>query len=97
MAITREDVAHVARLARLDLAPDEVDGLVRDLGGILAYVEELSTVDTTGVPPTTFVTVEAAPYRDDSVAPGVDRDQALGEAPRHGDGTFAVPGFVDEG
>lgn len=97
MAITREDVVHVARLARLGLADPEIDTLVRDLGRILAYVDELSQVDTTGVPPTTSPWVNRAPLRPDEETAGVDRDDALAEAPRHGDGTFAVPGFMDEG
>ncbi len=97
MPITRENVLHVARLARLDLGTEEVDSLVRDLGRILAYVDELSSVDTRGVPPTTAVSVDVAPFRSDDVVLGVDRERALAEAPRHGDGTFAVPGFVDEG
>lgn len=97
MAITRQDVIHVARLARLGLADDEIDAMVRDLGRILAYVDELSQVDTTGIPPTTSPSVSAAPFRRDEQVAGVSRDDALAEAPRHGDGTFAVPGFVDEG
>ena len=97
MAITREHVLHVARLARLDLSEAEVARMVVDLGTILSHVEELSTVDTRGVAPTAYVAVEAAPLRNDAVVPGVERDVALGQAPRHSDGGFAVPGFVDEG
>jgi aspartyl-tRNA(Asn)/glutamyl-tRNA(Gln) amidotransferase subunit C len=97
MAITREDVLHVARLARLDLTEAEVARMVVDLGTILSHVEELSQVDTKGVLPTAYVAVDAAPFREDAVRPGVERDVALGQAPRHGDGGFAVPGFVDEG
>jgi aspartyl-tRNA(Asn)/glutamyl-tRNA(Gln) amidotransferase subunit C len=97
MAITRDDVLHVAKLARLELSDAEVERMVRDLGRILGYVEELSGVDTRGVEPTAYVAVEAAPFRPDRIVPGVARDVALAEAPRHGDGAFAVPGFVDEG
>lgn len=97
MAISRQDVLHVGKLARLDLSDPEVDALVRDLTAILTYASELSTVDTSGVEPTTSVAVDAAPFRPDELLPGVSRDDAMAEAPRHGDGTFAVPGFVDEG
>jgi aspartyl-tRNA(Asn)/glutamyl-tRNA(Gln) amidotransferase subunit C len=97
MAITRKDVLHVATLARLELSEPEVERMVRDLGSILEHVADLSAVNTDGVEPTAYVAVDAAPLRPDVVVPGVDREVALGEAPRRGDGAYAVPGFVDEG
>ncbi|HEX4336115.1 MAG TPA: Asp-tRNA(Asn)/Glu-tRNA(Gln) amidotransferase subunit GatC [Polyangiaceae bacterium] len=97
MAITREDVVHVAKLARLELSESEIERMVRDLGTILEHVAELSKVDTSNVEPTAYVAVDAAPLRPDEVIPGVPRELALREAPRHEDGGFAVPGFVDEG
>ncbi len=97
MAITRDDVSHVAKLARLELTSAEMERMVRDLGRILGYVEELSQVDTRGIEPTAYVAVETAPFRPDAISPGVARDLALAEAPRQGDGAFAVPGYVDEG
>jgi len=97
MAITREDVLHIAKLARLELSEAEVARMLRDLQGILEHVAELSQVDTRDVPPTAYVAVEAAPFRPDVVHEGVDRDAALAEAARHADGGFAVPGFVEEG
>ena len=97
MAITRDDVIHVAKLARLELSDAEIERMVRDLGTILEHVAELSKVDTTGIAPTAYVAVEAAPLRPDTVVPGIDRELALREAPRHEDGGFAVPAFVDEG
>jgi aspartyl-tRNA(Asn)/glutamyl-tRNA(Gln) amidotransferase subunit C len=97
MAITREHVLHVARLARLELSAPEVERMVQDLGTILEHVAELQKVDTTGVEPTAYGAVDAAPFRPDTVVPGVDRDVALKEAPRHEEGGFAVPGFIDEG
>ena len=97
MAITRDDVLHVAKLARLSLTEPVVSRMVRDLGRILGFVEVLSSVDTTGVEPTAYLEVEAAPFRPDVVEPSVDREQALQQAPRRSEETFAVPGFVDEG
>jgi aspartyl-tRNA(Asn)/glutamyl-tRNA(Gln) amidotransferase subunit C len=97
VAITRQDVLHVAKLARLDLNDAEVDRMVEDLGRILEYVAELAAVDTHDVPAMDYLAVDAAPFRPDQVAPGVDRDIALSEAPRQEDGGFRVPGFVDEG
>ena len=97
MSITRADVLHVAKLAKLQLSDAEVERMVKDLGTILEHVAELSKVDTSGVPPTAYVAVDAAPLRPDVVVEGVNRDIALREAPRHEDGGFAVPAFVDEG
>ncbi|HOU94302.1 MAG TPA: Asp-tRNA(Asn)/Glu-tRNA(Gln) amidotransferase subunit GatC [Polyangiaceae bacterium] len=97
MAITRKDVLHVARLARLSLAEAEIDDLIRELGRILEYVELLREVDTTGVPATCQMTVAAAPLRDDAVSTLLDRELVLAEAPRRTGEGFAVPAFVEEG
>jgi aspartyl-tRNA(Asn)/glutamyl-tRNA(Gln) amidotransferase subunit C len=96
MAITRETVLHVARLARLELEDDEVLRLQSDLGKILGYVEQLNELSTEGVPATAHVAAERAPLREDTRVPGLDQERALAEAPRQGGGAFAVPGFVDE-
>jgi aspartyl-tRNA(Asn)/glutamyl-tRNA(Gln) amidotransferase subunit C len=96
MAITRETVLHVARLARLELDGDEVERMQRDLAKILGYVEQLSELSTEGIPATAHIATERAPLREDSLVPSLDHDRALAEAPRQGSGAFAVPGFVDE-
>ena len=97
MAITRSDVLHVAKLARLELSDAEVERMVKDIGRILEYVAELAAVDTEGVPPTDYLPIDAAPFRDDAVVAGVDRETALAQSPRAQDGGFRVPAFVDEG
>jgi aspartyl-tRNA(Asn)/glutamyl-tRNA(Gln) amidotransferase subunit C len=96
MAITRETVLHVAKLARLELGESEVERMQRDLGGILDYIALLSELDTEGVPETAHVAVAGMPFRDDRPVPGLPNEIALLEAPRKVDGSFAVPGFVDE-
>jgi aspartyl-tRNA(Asn)/glutamyl-tRNA(Gln) amidotransferase subunit C len=96
MAITRETVLHVARLARLELADDEVSRMQRDLANILGHVELLANLATEGVPETAHIAAERAPLRADATVVGLDQDAALGEAPRKAAGSFAVPGFVDE-
>jgi aspartyl-tRNA(Asn)/glutamyl-tRNA(Gln) amidotransferase subunit C len=96
MAITRETVLHVARLARLELDEAEVEKMQRDLAKILGYMDELAQLSTEGIPATAQVATEHAPLREDRQVPGLDQDQALAEAPRRGGGAFAVPGFVDE-
>lgn len=96
MAITRETVLHVARLARLELRDDEAARMERDLGNILEYVAKLAELDTSDVPETAHIAVEAAPLRADEQRPGVPTELALAEAPRTAGGGFAVPAFVDE-
>jgi aspartyl-tRNA(Asn)/glutamyl-tRNA(Gln) amidotransferase subunit C len=96
MPITREDVLHVAKLSRLELAEDEVEAMRVDLEKILGYMAQLNELDTSAIAPTAQVAVEAAPMREDAVRPGLRNEAALGEAPRHAGGGFAVPAFVDE-
>jgi aspartyl-tRNA(Asn)/glutamyl-tRNA(Gln) amidotransferase subunit C len=96
MAITRDTVLHVARLARLELDPNEIEPLKRDLGSFLEYVETLNELDTSNVPETAQVAVVEAPLRADELRAGVDTEVALAEAPRRAGGGFAVPAFVDE-
>ena len=96
MAITRDNVLHVAKLARLELSETEIDRMQRDLDGILEYVNQLSELDTTNVPATTQVAVVAAPFRADEPRPSIPHDLALSQAPRSSSDGFAVPAFVDE-
>lgn len=96
MALTHDDILRVARLARLDLAPEELPALARDLAAILDYVAELNELDTRAVPPTRSIAADQAPLRADQHQPGLGREAALSEAPRRSDDAFAVPAFVDE-
>ncbi len=96
-AITAEEVHRIAALAHLDVSPDDVDRLTRELGRILAYVKQLEEVDTTGVPPTAHVLLERLPLRADEPETSLPREVALREAPRVAMEGFAVPAFVDEG
>jgi aspartyl-tRNA(Asn)/glutamyl-tRNA(Gln) amidotransferase subunit C len=96
MAITRDDVLHVAKLARLELSEAEIDRMRRDLDSILEYVNQLSELDTTHVAATAQVAVVAAPFRADEPRPSLPHDVALSQAPRTSSDGFAVPAFVDE-
>ena len=96
MAITRDNVLHVAKLARLELTETEIDRMQRDLNGILEYVNQLSELDTTNVEATTQVAVVAAPFRGDVPHVSIPHDLALSQAPRSASDGFAVPAFVDE-
>lgn len=86
----------MARLARLRLTDEELPRLEAELGRIVAYVDELASVDVSGVSESQLSGPSVAPLRDDEPRPGLTRDAALAEAPRTSDGAFAVPEFVDE-
>jgi aspartyl-tRNA(Asn)/glutamyl-tRNA(Gln) amidotransferase subunit C len=91
MAVTRDDVAHVAELARLALDDARVNELVRELNGILAHMDELRKVDTEGVEPTAGVGDAGTPLRPD-VGPPIPLERSREDfAPAMRDGFFIVP------
>jgi aspartyl-tRNA(Asn)/glutamyl-tRNA(Gln) amidotransferase subunit C len=94
MPLTREEVLHVAQLARLRLAPGEVELFTRQLNDILTYVEKLRQVDTAGVPPLAHVIPVVNAFREDEVKPGLARDDALDNAPAREEGAFVVPRVI---
>jgi aspartyl-tRNA(Asn)/glutamyl-tRNA(Gln) amidotransferase subunit C len=94
-AIDRAMVEHVAKLASLRLSSEELESLTKELAAIVGYVEELSAVDTTDVPPTSHVLMGQTSLRPDVVHEGLTHDEALAQAPRKDHGGFAVPGFVE--
>ncbi len=97
MALPRSEVEHVAKLANLELRPDEVESLAVQLGAIVDYVQQLGEVDTEGVEPTTFMTVSTMPLAEDRPREGLSQRAVIAAAPQSRDGAFAVPTFVDEG
>ncbi|MET1001286.1 MAG: Asp-tRNA(Asn)/Glu-tRNA(Gln) amidotransferase subunit GatC [Acidimicrobiia bacterium] len=94
--ITRGDVEHVARLARLALTPAEVDALTQELGVILDYAAQVDALDTEGVPPTAHPLPLVNVLRPDEVRPGVDRSEVLAEAPATEADRFRVPRILGE-
>jgi aspartyl-tRNA(Asn)/glutamyl-tRNA(Gln) amidotransferase subunit C len=94
--LTQADVLKVARLARLELEPEEVARMSAELSAIVGYVQKLSELDTSDVPPTAQVHVDRIALRADEPIPSLSHDDALSEAPRAAHDGFAVPGFVDE-
>ncbi|MDS1272013.1 Asp-tRNA(Asn)/Glu-tRNA(Gln) amidotransferase subunit GatC [Lipingzhangella sp. LS1_29] len=97
-AITREEVAHLARLSRLALPPDELDTLATQLDEILAAVAKVqeATEGNPDVPATSHVMPLTNVYRPDEAHPGLDRDAALAEAPAVEDDRFRVPRILGE-
>ena len=95
-AITRDEVAHRARLARLALPEDELDQLAAQLDVIISAVAKVQEVAKGDIPPTSHALPLTNVYRPDEVKPGLTPDQALAEAPAVEDGRFRVPQILGE-
>jgi aspartyl-tRNA(Asn)/glutamyl-tRNA(Gln) amidotransferase subunit C len=91
MAITREDVLHVARLARLELVGDEVEQMREQLSAILEAVGKVAELDLEGVEPTAHPLDLVNVLADDEPRPSLTREEALANAPDPEDGFFGVP------
>jgi aspartyl-tRNA(Asn)/glutamyl-tRNA(Gln) amidotransferase subunit C len=89
--IDREQVLHVARLARLELTEDEVARMSDELSDVLGNIEKIGELDLDGVPPTTHVVDVSNALRPDVVEPSLPREVALAAAPAVADGGFLVP------
>jgi aspartyl-tRNA(Asn)/glutamyl-tRNA(Gln) amidotransferase subunit C len=89
--IDREQVLHVARLARLELTEEEVGQMSEELSNVLDHIEKIGELDLEGVPPTTHVVEVSNALRPDVVEPSLPRDVALANAPTVADGGFLVP------
>ena len=91
MSIDREQVLHVARLARLQLSDEEVTTMAGELSSILGHIERISELDLEGVPPTTHVVEVGNALRADEPRASLPREKILEQAPATQDGGFLVP------
>jgi aspartyl-tRNA(Asn)/glutamyl-tRNA(Gln) amidotransferase subunit C len=89
--IDREQVLHVARLARLELSEEEVERMAFELSGILEHVDRIAALDLDGVEPTSHVIALENVLRADEPTPSLARERALEPAPDPADGAFRVP------
>jgi aspartyl-tRNA(Asn)/glutamyl-tRNA(Gln) amidotransferase subunit C len=89
--IDREQVLHVARLARLALSNEEIERMSGELPAILEHVERMNELDLDGVEPTSHVVALENVLRADEPRPSWDRDRVLEGAPDPSDGAFRVP------
>ncbi len=94
--ISRQDVAHVAALARLHLTDAELERFTLQLAAVLDHAADVAALDTAGVPPTAHPLPLVNVLRDDVGAPGLDRDEVLAQAPAVEDGRFRVPRILGE-
>ena len=95
MAIDAATVRKVARLARIAEPEDRIEPLVRELNGIMAWIEQLAEVDTDGVEPMTSAVEQPLPWREDVVTEGGDPSKVLANAPKSKDNFFVVPKVVE--
>ena len=91
MAITREEVLHVAKLARLALTDEEIERLTRELGAILKAVSKVSELDLSDVPPTSHPLAVVNAWDDDEPRPSLGLDEVFANAPERETDLFKVP------
>lgn len=96
MPLTREDVIHIAHLARLSLSEEEIGSFQVQLSAILDYADRLKTVDTSGVTPTSSVLPVTGSLREDTPRPGLSIQAVLQNASRSTEDQFRVPPVLDE-
>ncbi|RSL33888.1 Asp-tRNA(Asn)/Glu-tRNA(Gln) amidotransferase subunit GatC [Salibacterium salarium] len=93
--ITKDQVRHVAHLARLSVTEDEVDTFTEQLDAIIGFAEQLNELDTENVEATTHVLDIHNVLREDEQRPSLDREEALKNAPDQEDGQVKVPSVLE--
>ncbi|MBI3994794.1 MAG: Asp-tRNA(Asn)/Glu-tRNA(Gln) amidotransferase subunit GatC [Nitrospirae bacterium] len=96
MKLSKEEVEHVAKLARLAVSEDEKEAFSRQLSEILTYVGKLNELDTSKVEPTSHVLDLSNVFRDDVVRESLPPVEALANAPDHDNNHFRVPKIIEE-
>ncbi len=92
--IDKEQVRHIAKLARLAVSDAEIETFTIQLGSILEYAGQLDAADTSGVEPMAFVSVQSDPLRNDEMLPSLPREHLLKNGPSIKKGCFAVPKVI---
>ncbi|MBW1644707.1 MAG: Asp-tRNA(Asn)/Glu-tRNA(Gln) amidotransferase subunit GatC [Deltaproteobacteria bacterium] len=93
--IDLEQVAHVARLARIAMDEEELASYGSQLDAILAYVEKLNEIDTAGIEPTAHITRTGTPMREDVPGRSFTPDESLANAPERQESFFQVPQVIE--
>ncbi|WP_405076519.1 Asp-tRNA(Asn)/Glu-tRNA(Gln) amidotransferase subunit GatC [Ligilactobacillus acidipiscis] len=96
MAITADEVKHVAKLAKLEFTDDELQMFAGQMDDIIKMVQQLGEVDATGVPVTSTVAEAKNIMREDVAVKGTDRDQLMHNVPQKDKGFVKVPAIIDE-
>ncbi len=95
MKITRNDVEHVARLARLRFSEDQLEVFTSQLNDILAYFDKLQKLDTTSVEPSSHAVNLTNVFREDVVTASIPEEESLKNAPASERGCFRVPKVIE--
>jgi aspartyl-tRNA(Asn)/glutamyl-tRNA(Gln) amidotransferase subunit C len=95
MAVDKFTLQKIAHLARLEINPQRQDEMLHDLEAMLAFVEKLKEVDTSGVEPLTSMSTEVNGWREDEVQPHLARAEALQQAPHKDEQFFKVPKVLE--
>jgi aspartyl-tRNA(Asn)/glutamyl-tRNA(Gln) amidotransferase subunit C len=95
MKVTREDVAHVAHLARLRFDEEALGRFTEQMNAILTYMEQLGELDTAQVEPTSHAMALSNVFREDEVRTSLPVDGALANAPRRSGSSFQVPRVIE--
>jgi aspartyl-tRNA(Asn)/glutamyl-tRNA(Gln) amidotransferase subunit C len=93
--ISKQEVLHVAHLARLAFDETETEKFTAQLNDILLYIDKLAEVDTTGVAPVTHAIARKNAFRKDEVVPSIPQEASLANAPEARGGCFVVPKVID--
>ena len=96
MKITEHDIKTVASLSRLRIRDEEAQEVTAQLDKFLTYVENLQSIDTTNIEPTTYALPMQNVFRADKIKPSLERELALSNAPLKEDGYFKVPRVLEE-
>ncbi|MEO8745274.1 MAG: Asp-tRNA(Asn)/Glu-tRNA(Gln) amidotransferase subunit GatC [Candidatus Dormiibacterota bacterium] len=96
MPLSRDEVRHVAMLARLGLEPGDEEFYAEQLSGILEHIDRLQQLDTEAIPPTAQVVEVTNLLREDVPRPGLTQEEALANAPAAVNGFFRVPSIQEE-
>ncbi len=96
MSLSKEDVAKIAHLARLELTEIQLEQYREQLSAILDYADMLNELDLDGVPPTAHAVVQQNVMRQDEVVPGLSLEDVLYNAPKQANNQFLIQSVLDE-
>jgi len=95
MRVKKEDISHVATLARLELESEEAERLTGDMNSILDYIERLTGLDTDNIEPTSHAIPISNAFREDLLKKDFTRESALANAPASENNSFKVPKVIE--
>jgi aspartyl-tRNA(Asn)/glutamyl-tRNA(Gln) amidotransferase subunit C len=95
MQITREQIEHIASLARLKLTEEEIKSLTGEMSDIISFADTLNELETTGIEPTTHAIFVSNVFRDDVAAPSYPTGEILKNAPRKDETAVLVPNIIE--